>query len=124
MTGAQYDRERAELLATYGQNASEANGRREQEWAKLFYRSGWQEELAKKEGKSQQHIARRVLFGRFLNLHHDGVNPESLPANLTQRRFRSYWDRTDKTNKEHTRFKAPRALRASLMRLDLAAPVK
>jgi hypothetical protein len=60
MTESEYDRERTELLATYGRNASEANGRREQALAILFHRSGWtQEELAKKEGRSQQHIARR-----------------------------------------------------------------
>jgi hypothetical protein len=44
-----------------------------------------------------------------------GPNPESLPANLSERRFRSYWDRTDKSLKEHTRF----AKVAELMKPDI-----
>jgi hypothetical protein len=52
--------------------------------------------LAAKERKSQQWISRRMLFGRFLSFTPTGVNAETLPINLGEWRFRSYWDRTDK----------------------------
>jgi hypothetical protein len=60
--------------------------------ALLFQRSGWtQDELAKKEGKGQQWVSRHLLFGRFLSFTPTGVSIESLPANLTERRFRAFW---------------------------------
>jgi hypothetical protein len=63
--------------------------------AELFYRSGWmQEELAKKEGKPQPYISRTLRFGRFLNFMPTGINSESAPNGLTERRFRSYSERT------------------------------
>src|SRR5262249_22063488 len=49
-------------------------------FALLFYRSSWtQEELTKKEDKAQPYIARRLLFGRFLNFMPTGINPEFMP---------------------------------------------
>jgi len=63
-------------------------------WAALFYRSGWtQEELAAKEGKSRQRITQMLLFGRFLNFATGGSNSQ-IPPNLTERHFRSFWERT------------------------------
>jgi hypothetical protein len=60
----------------------------------LFHRSNWtQEQLAKKEGKSQRHIGRLLCFGRFLSFSPMGLNAETAPKNLTERRFRSYWER-------------------------------
>jgi hypothetical protein len=59
-----------------------------------------QEELAQKEGKSQRHIGRLLLFGRFLNDRPSGSIPQN-PAlsKLTERRFSDYWSRTDKDSK-------------------------
>lgn len=100
MTAAEYEAERAKLRETYGDNRQEAGARFEQELARLFYRSGWtQEELAAREstllGKKvdRSYIARRLLFGRFLDFVPSGHN---LPTALTERRFRDYWERTDK----------------------------
>jgi len=107
ITESEFDRERAKLREQYGDSSVEAAAKRDQALAVLFYRSGWtQEELATKEGKGQQHIGRSLRFGRFLNFTPTGVNAESIPNNLTERRFRSYWEQTDKADtNERTRFR-------------------
>ena len=86
---------RARLRELYGESSVEA--KRDQALAQLFARSGWtQEELGKKEGKSQDWISLRLRFGRFLNFTTAVVNSE-LPRNLTEWRFRELWEQTDKT---------------------------
>jgi hypothetical protein len=77
----------------------------EQALAALFHRSGWtQEELAKKEGRERRYIGRQLVFGRFLSFGPMGPNLESTPKNLTERKFRSYWEQTDKSPNERSRF--------------------
>jgi hypothetical protein len=72
--------------------------------AVLFYRSGWtQEELATKERKSRSYLARMLLFGRFLIFVPMGTNPESLPNNRTEQRFRAFWERTESGPNERDR---------------------
>lgn len=96
MNEAQYDTERAELRETYGTSSREASAKRDQALATLFYRSGWtQEELAKKEGKSQDWVSLRVRFGRFLNFTTTVVSSEIVPNNLSEGKFRSFWAQTD-----------------------------
>ncbi|MCH8852844.1 MAG: hypothetical protein IID41_09375 [Planctomycetes bacterium] len=70
-----------------------------QELAKLFYASGWtQQELADKEGKSQQGIGQHLRLGMFISwFTTTGSKHENLPKNLTERRFRSYWEQTSGT---------------------------
>jgi hypothetical protein len=103
----------------------------EQELARLFVRSGWtQEQLAAKEHKSQKWIdfyvrfgrfltfsttvlnpwiSRLTLFGRFLDFAPMGANAETLPNNLSERRFRAYWERSEKAGgNERQRFGALR----------------
>jgi hypothetical protein len=93
MTEEEYDRERAKIRNTY-RDSPAAKG--DHALVILFYRSGWtQEELAKKEGKGQQWISRHLIFGRFLSSA-IGANAESLPKNLTERRFRSFLEQADK----------------------------
>jgi transcriptional regulator with XRE-family HTH domain len=94
----------------------------QQELARLFYRSGWtQEELAKKEGKSRQWIDQRLRFGRFLEFATSGSfsqNPGF--SKLTDRRFRDYWSRTDKTeSNERIRRRHPQGRVKSLAGLGL-----
>jgi len=45
-------------------------------------------------GKSSQKCSYRLSFGRFLNFNTMVLNAETLPKNLTERRFRSYWEQT------------------------------
>jgi hypothetical protein len=83
-----YERNAAELSTSA---ANEANGKREQALAALFYRSNWtQEELAKKEGKGKSWISQRLVFGRFLSF----AANSTIVEKLTEGRFRAYWDRT------------------------------
>jgi len=97
MTDAEYDRQREELRHLYGDSNIEAAAKRDQALADLFRRSHWtQEQLAKKEGKTQQWVANRLRFGRFLNFTTTVVNADILPANLTEGRFRQFWAHTDK----------------------------
>lgn len=112
MTETEYERERARLRELYGENSTQAAAKRDQALAVLFARSGWtQEQLAQKEKRSPQWVARRLRFGRFLNFSPMGENPDSLPNNLTERRFRQYWERSDKTEtNERIRFLAVRRL--------------
>jgi hypothetical protein len=96
MTEADYDRERARIRETYGDSTQQAGVRWEHALAMLFYRSGWTiEQLAAKEGKTKKYIGRLLVFGRFLRLPPDsGDTPEIRPTNLSEYRFRYYWERT------------------------------
>jgi len=108
MTDTAYLAARAELRATYGDTAIERTGLFDQELARLFYRSGWtQEQLAAAEGKTQQWVALRLRFGRFLSF----TTAVVIPKSCTEWRFRSYWERTDKTEtNERARFLAVQKL--------------
>ena len=105
MTEDEYDRARAKLRNSYGDNSIDATAKRDQATAILFYRSGWTEErLAKKERKSDSWVLSHVRFGRFLNFLTD---VRELPKNLTEPRFRSYWLRADpQKTSERIRFQA------------------
>ena len=92
MTEAEYDAERARL----GNSRKDAGDRWEQDLARLFARSGWtQDDLAKKEGKSQSWVGQRLCFGRFLNFTTNVVNAVAPPTNLTEGYFRKYWEKAD-----------------------------
>jgi hypothetical protein len=98
MSEAEYDVERAKLAP----DKATAGMRWEQGLAALFYRSGWtQDELAKKEKKTQSYVGKMLRFGRFMTFSSAGLN-------LTERRFRDYWDRTAEhgSGNERIRFAA------------------
>lgn len=107
MTEAEYDAARARLRELYGESSVEAAAKRDQAMARLFARSNWtQEELAEKEGKSRQWIVVRLRFGRFLNFATDVAKAESIPNNLTEGRFRGFWEQTNgDEGKEDLRFR-------------------
>ena len=80
---------------------------RDQEIARLFIESGWtQDRIAKRMGRSQSWVGYRLVFGRFLQFTTTGGIFKKPPKNLTERRFRSYFEQTDKTAKEQHRFAA------------------
>jgi hypothetical protein len=102
MSEAEYDAERAKLAP----DKAAAAVRWEQALAVLFARSNWtQDMLAKKEGKTRQWVSLRLCFGGFLNFATTVAKAESIPNNLTERRFRSLWELTDKAERnERVRF--------------------
>ena len=101
MNELDYDRAKAEIISTYGKSGGEASARWQQEFAKLFHRSGWsQERLAKKEKKSQQWVDFNLRFGRFL-----ASDLTTTGSNLTERRFREHWALTNKELHERERFR-------------------
>ncbi len=116
MTEVEYRQRRDAIRATYGDTATERTGSFDQELARLFFQSGWtQEQLAAIEQKSQKWVDFRVRFGRFLGL----STTVLIPKTLTERRFRSYWDRTDKSEKnERIRFGAVARLMDAEMTLS------
>jgi hypothetical protein len=71
------------LRELYGDSNAEALAKRDQALAVLFSRSGWtQEELAKKEGTTQQSVTYRMRFGRFFEFYNHGCkcrNPPEKP---------------------------------------------
>ena len=82
------------------------NGYFDQEAAKLFERCGWtQQRIADKVGKSQPRVRQLLTYGRFLAFSTTGTNL-TIPANLTERAFRSYWEAVPKQAKEAKRFAA------------------
>jgi len=113
MTVEQYEKERAALHTTYGESSAEAAAKRDQFLASLFARSGWtQEELAVKEGKSQRWISYRLVFGRFLNFSTPVLNSDWWPKNITEGKFRTYWEQTSGGN-ERQRFSEVQKLMAN-----------
>jgi len=101
MAKDEYQKQRQQIRAQVGDVNREATAIRDQALAKLFVSSGWtQQELAEAEGKKQPWIDKHMRFGRFLNFNPSGINYENT---LTERRFRSYWERTQGTN-ERQRF--------------------
>jgi len=108
MSMVEFEAEKARLLAQYGSTSREAGQRRAQALARLYARSGWSERaIAEKEQQSQKTINFLARFGRFLlvstNCTHEG---------LSEGRFRSYWQQTDKSATEEVRFAAVAALLA------------
>jgi transcriptional regulator with XRE-family HTH domain len=114
MTADEYEQERTQLRALYGASSAAAAAKRDQALALLFYRSGWtQEELAEKERMSQTWVNFRLRFGRFLNFITTVIKSDSLPNNLTEGRFRSFWEQTDKAEtNERIRFRMVQQLMA------------
>jgi len=117
MTPAEYDAARALIEPS----KAAAGVRWEQALARLFYRSGWtQAELAaheKASGRSmgQQYAGRLLCFGRFLAFSENTPNGVNSESNLSEGRFRSYWERTAEAGHERHRFRAV----LELMRAEL-----
>lgn len=105
MTTMEYVRERARIRTLYGDGSKEAAAKSSHALAKLFAWSGWtQDDLAAQEGRSREWVSKRLCFGRFLDF---GTNvPEVESRILTEGRFRTFWDRTDKSATERRRFDA------------------
>lgn len=71
---------------------------RDQKMAQLFAESEWsQEQIAEKVGKDRSWVTRHFCFARFLEFVPNGHETEKLPKNFTERKFREYWDKTERT---------------------------
>ncbi len=115
-TDEQYDKQRKDIEAGFELRKECADAWRDQRVATLFDECGWtQERIAKREDKTQGWVQLRLRFSRFLGfINTTGINGTPIPRNLTERRFRSYWEQTTKGH-EPTRFRAV----ADLMAADL-----
>jgi hypothetical protein len=107
MTEDEYDRARAKLRSAGRDSSIETAAKRDQALGILFDRSGWTEEqVAKKEGRSHQWVSCRMRFGQFLN---SGIaEPESLPKNLSAKKFLDIWGHqtVQKERNKRPRFQA------------------
>ena len=108
MDEAEYQRERSRIDVTYGgpdDDLDDLIAKRDQAFADLFYRSGWsQSQLAEHEGRSISWVSCRLRFGRFL-AYSTNCRIDDL-RRLTEGRFRSLWELTDKDNTDAARFEA------------------
>ncbi len=98
-----------------------ARARVELALSELFAKSGWtQQQLAEKESEitgkkvSRPYIAQRLKFGSFLQFVATGNNSEKqgfeVPIDLSERKFREYWSKTDKGTDERLRFRRVAAM--------------
>ena len=104
MSGGEYDAARAALG-----NQKDTKAKWDQEICKLLTASGWATEaLARKEGIHVRTMQQRLLFGRFLAIADKRAvaRGSSTLQGLTERRFRTYWRETVKTDNERQRFEA------------------
>lgn len=102
MTTEEFHQEKSRLVALYGAAPREASGKRAQEFAMLYAKSGWtQRELAKHEGISQTSMFHKLIFGKFLLWLITNCNQ---PWTRTDGHFRTLWEATDQTQTDEERF--------------------
>jgi hypothetical protein len=93
MDEAEFDRRWSAIETGYAE--------RDQRIGKLFAECGWtQQKIADHVGMSQQWVAQQLRFGRFLVFTTAVVNRED----LSEWRFRGYWEQTDPSLSEKQRF--------------------
>jgi hypothetical protein len=98
MTEAEFDEALALINERTNLLHSGVEAHRQQEVARLFYRSGWtQEAIANRLGKSQTWVSFALCFGRFPSYYNcnNSETAPPLPPDFNQWRFRQCWDRTD-----------------------------
>jgi hypothetical protein len=104
MSEGEYDAARAVIGSR-----EDAKPKWDQELCKLLTASGWTTEaLARKEGIHPRTMQQRLLFGRFVAFAdmRAVARGSSTFQGLTERRFRTYWRETVKTDNERQRFEA------------------
>lgn len=103
MSEPDFDAELEIIQRRYGERRDGAEALLDQALARLFDRCGWtQERIAKKVGKSQQWVHKRLVFGRFLLFTTSGSKSQFPTEKLTERRFRDFWGRTRATGRKLT----------------------
>jgi DNA-binding XRE family transcriptional regulator len=105
MTPEEFTERRKAIEEEAAKGATRVEARRDQGIAELYLESEWtQREIAKAEGIAQQRVDQLLRFGRFLTYVTTGCS-QAVPKNLTERRFRGYWEQTPKETGETPRFK-------------------
>jgi hypothetical protein len=102
MSGGEYDAARAIIG-----DRNDAKPKWDQELCKLYVASCWATDaLARKEGIHRRTMQQRLLFGRFVAFANMRAvaRGSSFLQGLTERRFRTYWRETVKTDNERQRF--------------------
>ena len=92
----QYDARRKRIRDEYETSMNRAGAKRDRELSYLFVQSGWtQQRIAEKEGRSREWVCKRLRFGRFIDFLGTTVpNGEKLPVDLSERKFRGFWEST------------------------------
>lgn len=110
ITENEYDAKWKQFFATYGGDRSQdMTARRAMALAKFLYDTGWeQQRLVIKLGKTKVWVSYQLRFGRFLYTYHPQLT--AVNTQLTERKFRGYWDKTDSEKTEAQRFNDAYAL--------------
>lgn len=103
MSDLDFDERLKQIEQTYGAGREGVEARRDQELSRLFNECGWtQDRIARKMGRKQPWVAKRLCFGRFLSFIPSGNKNQIDTQSLTERAFRNHWSKTK--GKEQERF--------------------
>lgn len=105
MTEQKFDVEWTHIHEQHAAMETLASAFLDQKAGDLFVRSSWtQQRIAEKIGKTQPWVGYRLRFGAFCHFITIVIN-RTLPRNLTEGKFRCYWEKSSSHKKQEPRFR-------------------